>query len=151
MANPRHILILMPDQWRADCLSATGHPVVKTPNVDGLIAQSLRFDRAYTPCPICMPARSSFLSGQYAHNHGQWSNYGQLPPNADTYARRLQSAGYRTAHIGKSHLYEHARGDHLENHKPFLNALGFQDVLEVTGPFATRSTNSIMTHHWAKN
>src|SRR5690349_19682631 len=109
MANRRHIVIVMPDQWRADCFSATGHPVVKTPALDRLMAESVRFDRAYTPSPICQPARSSFLSGLYCHNHGQWWNYGQLPRGVDTYALRLRAAGYRTCHVGKSHLYEHER------------------------------------------
>jgi arylsulfatase A-like enzyme len=150
MPERPNILILMPDQLRADCLSCAGHPVVTTPNLDRLAAEGVRFDRAYTPCPICMPARSSFLSGLFCHNHGQWSNYGRLPAGADTYARRLRAVGYRTCHIGKSHLHPHYKGRHLREAEPFMRALGWDDILEITGPLATRQTDSILTDHWEK-
>ena len=145
-----HVLILMPDQFRADSLSCAGHPVVRTPNLDRLAAEGVRFENAYTTCPVCMPARSSFLSGLFCHNHAQWGNYGHLPPEADTFAKRLAAAGYRTCHVGKSHYYPHARGKHLGEHVPFMNALGWQEVYEVTGPHATRTTDSIMTDHWRR-
>lgn len=150
MAARPNILIIMPDQLRADCLSCAGHPVVQTPNLDRLAAEGVRFPQTYTTSPICMPARSSFLSGLFCHNHGQWSNYGSLPPTADTYAQRLRTAGYRTCHIGKSHLYEHGGGRHLRDHEPFMHALGWDDLFETTGPHATRNTDSIMTDHWQK-
>src|ERR1035437_5177218 len=138
MAKRRHVVIVMPDQWRADCFSGVGHGVVKTPVVDGLMREGVRFARAYTTCPICMPARASFLSGMFCHNHGQWWNYGQLPTDADTYARRLREAAYRTCHVGKSHLYSHGERDHLRNHEGYMRGLGFEDVFEVTGPLATK-------------
>ncbi len=145
-----NILILMPDQMRADCLSCAGHPVIQTPNLDRLAADGVRFPQTYTTCPVCMPARSSFLSGLFCHNHGQWSNHGSLPERADTYARRLQSAGYHTCHIGKSHLYPHRRGHSLREDEPFMHALGWKDVLETTGPYATCMTKSILTDHWER-
>ena len=148
MPTRPNLLILMPDQLRGDCLSSAGHPVVETPHLDRLAAEGVRFDGAYTTCPVCMPARSSFLSGQYCHNHGQWGNYGSLPATADTYAYRLQQAGYRTCHLGKGHLYAHGSGMHLREEEPFMHALGWDDVLETTGPHATRVTDSILTDHW---
>ena len=87
MANKPNILILMTDQQRGDCLSCADHPTVNTPNMDRLAAEGVRFERFYTTCPVCMPARSSFASGQYCHNHGQWGNYGRLPADCDTYMR----------------------------------------------------------------
>jgi len=145
-----NILILMPDQMRADCLSCAGHPVIQTPNFDRIAAEGVRFPLTYTTCPVCMPARSSFLSGLFCHNHGQWANYGRLPATADTYARRLKAAGYHTCHIGKSHLYPHRRGHHLREDEPFMHALGWEDVLETTGPHATCMTKSILTDHWER-
>ncbi len=147
-AKRPNLLILMPDQWRADALSCAGHPAVRTPHVDRLAAEGVRFERAYTPCPLCMPARSSFLSGLYPHNHGQWVNEGHLPADTDTFAGRLRATGYRTAHIGKSHYYVQRRGDHLERHRGYLQALGWSDVFETTGPHATCTTDSILTDHW---
>lgn len=147
-AGRPHILILMTDQQRADCLSCAGHPIVRTPNMDRLAKEGMRFARAYTTSPICLPARSSFLSGLFCHNHGQWENVGHLPPNADTYLRHLKRAGYHTAHVGKSHLYHHEAGHHLNEARPFMRRLGWDDVLETTGPIDTMYTDSIMTDHW---
>jgi len=150
MSDRPHILILMTDQQRADCLSCAGHPVLRTPNMDRLSAEGVRFANAFTSCPICMPARSSFLSGLYCHNHGQWTNRGHLPPGTDTLALRLRQAGWHTCHVGKSHYYPHVRGDHLDRHRGYLQSLGWSDVLETTGPHATRHTDSILTDRWAK-
>ncbi len=144
-----NLLVIMPDQWRPDCLSAAGHPVVETPHLDGLAADGVRFTRTYTPSPVCMPARTSILTGLYPHNHGQWNNYGSTPPRADTYAHHLRNAGYRTCHVGKSHFCQHlGGGQHLRDHEPVMHGLGWDDVYEITGPHATRSTNSLVTDHW---
>jgi choline-sulfatase len=97
-----------------------------------------------------MPARSSFLSGLYSHNHGQWSNEGQLGTGVETYTNLLKESGYYTCHIGKSHLYPHREGHHLDETKPFMRSLGWNDILETTGPWATTYTDSIMTDHWRK-
>ena len=148
MAERPHILILMTDQQRGDCLSCAGHPVVGTPNMDRIAAEGVRFANATTTCPVCMPARSTVLSGLYCHNHGQWGNYGHLPQDVDTYLRHVKRVGYHTCQVGKSHLYSHEAGEHLRQHEPFMHALGFDDVLETTGPWATTKTDSIMTDHW---
>ena len=146
MPDRPHILVLMPDQQRGDCLSCAGHPVVRTPHMDRLAAEGVRFANATTTCPVCMPARSSFLAGTYCHNHGQWGNYGHLPADADTYLRHVKAVGYRTCHVGKSHLYPH-HGD-LRDQEPFMRALGWDDIREVTGPWATVAADSIMTDRW---
>jgi arylsulfatase len=150
MPTRPHIVVIMPDQMRADCLSCAKHPVVQTPHLDRLAAQGTRFVRAYSNSPICMPARTTALTGEYCHTHGQWSNYGRTPLRLDSYARRLRDDGYRTCYVGKSHFYSHTRGDHLSAHVPFMNELGWQDVYETTGPWATVTTDSIMTDHWAE-
>ncbi len=148
MGKRPHILILMPDQQRADCLSCAGNTAIRTPNMDRLAREGVRFNNAYTTCPLCMPARSSFLSGLYCHNHGQWANTGHLPEDADTYLHHVKDVGYHTCHVGKSHLHPHFCGFHLDQAKPFMNRLGWDDVFEVTGPHATRVCESIMTDHW---
>jgi arylsulfatase len=150
MSEQPHIIILMTDQQRADGLSCAGHPVLKTPHMDGLAAQGVRFSHAYTTCPVCMPARSSFLSGLYCHNHGQWYNYGKLPAETQTYAADLAAHGYHTCHIGKSHYYDHKNGEHLDQYQPYLRSLGWQEAFETTGPYATMHTDSILTDRWRK-
>ena len=150
MPDRPNILIIMPDTFRADSMSCAGHPSVRTPNIDRIAAEGMRFANVYTTCPICMPARSSVLSGVYCHNHGQWTNVGRMHPSTDTYLRHLKAAGYHTAQIGKSHLFPHKWGRHLDADKPFMHRLGWDDVLEVTGPLATRGTDSIMTDRWKR-
>ncbi|MFW6133494.1 MAG: sulfatase [Planctomycetota bacterium] len=150
MPTRPHVVVLMTDQHRADCLSCAGHPNVRTPNLDRIAAEGTRFANTYTSCPVCMPARSSFLTGLYSHNHGQWKNGGHLPRGTDTFALRLREAGYDTFHVGKSHYYGHRKNDHLDNHKDYLDALGWSDACETTGPFATLQCRSALTDRWEK-
>jgi len=143
-----HILILMTDQQRADCLSGAGHPVLRTPNLDRIAAEGVRFANAVTTCPLCMPARASFVSGLYCHNHGMWANSGRLPADDETFFHRLRSADYYTGYIGKSHFYEHRPGDHLRNHEDYMHARGIDFVHETTGPWATAKTASYLSDYW---
>ena len=143
------ILILMPDQMRADCLGRAGHPVIRTPNLDRLASEGTRFSHACTNSPLCMPARASFVSGTYPHNHGMWNNAGALPSNDETFFHHLQAAGYHTAYVGKSHFYEHG-GFHMRDREPYMHARGLDDVHETTGPWATVTTDSYMTDDWAE-
>ena len=144
------IIILMPDQMRADCMGWAGNEVIRTPNLDALAAESVRFTRACTTSPLCMPARATFISGTYSHNHGMWGNVARLPGHDETVFHHLQRAGYFTAHVGKSHYYQHVAGDHLRNWQPYMHARGFDYVHETTGPWATAKTDSYMTDHWAR-
>ena len=147
MADRPHIIIIMPDQMRADCMSAAGHPQIQTPHLDRLAAEGVRFTEAHTVSAVCMPARASFINGLYPHNHHMWQNRGQMPAHDETVFHHLQAAGYHTAHIGKSHYYSHA-GDHLREHEDYMHARGLDTVHETTGPWATLTTDSYMTDHW---
>jgi len=149
MPDRPNVLILMTDQQRADCLGCAGHPLLRTPNMDRLAAEGMRFTHACTVSPICMPARASFISGRYVHSHAMWNNKGQLPATDETMFHHLQRSGYCTAHIGKSHYYEH-RGGHLREHEDYMHARGFDYVHETTGPWATLTTDSYMTDDWQR-
>jgi len=108
MADDRpNILFIMTDQQRGDCLSIEDHPVLLTPNMDGIAGRGARFTRAYTTCPTCIAARRSILSGQFAPTHGmvgyregvEWD----APP---TLPAVLGRAGYQTYLAGRSmHQY----------------------------------------------
>lgn len=99
-----NILLVMVDQLVPMLTGAYGHPVVKTPNLDRLAAQSVRFDSAYTPCPVCSPARASFMSGMYVSNIGCYDNATVLPADQPTFAHYLTNAGYETILSGKMHF-----------------------------------------------
>jgi len=102
-----NVLFIVADQHNAKVLGCAGHPNVLTPNLDRLAAQGARFDNAITPSPICTPARISFLSGQYCHNHGYYGLNGPNLAPLPTILGHFRRAGYRTGAIGKIHCPEH--------------------------------------------
>ncbi|MEK7754178.1 MAG: sulfatase-like hydrolase/transferase, partial [Acidobacteriota bacterium] len=65
-----NILFIMVDEMRWDAMGCEKHPVVRTPNLDRLAAEGVRFNRCYTASPVCSPARASAFTGRYAHVHG---------------------------------------------------------------------------------
>ena len=142
---PKDILVLMTDQHRADWIGAYGADWVRTPTLDKLASEGVIFTNCQTTCPVCMPARTSFLTGMYPHNFGMWDNVGRLQDTGETYLHPLRAAGYRTCHVGKSHLHPHGGGRDLRDAEPYMHALGWDDVLECTGPLSTQSTKSILT------
>lgn len=101
---PPNVLIIQADQFRADCLGAAGHPDVRTPALDRLAADGVRYRNAYSTFPVCTPSRYSLLSGLQVRQHGGWTNRCTLAPGIDTFPRALRRAGYRTAAVGKMHF-----------------------------------------------
>lgn len=79
-------------------------PWFKSPNMDRLAAEGVRFRNAFVTLSLCSPSRAAFLTGRYNHLNGIVDNDTPFPGNADTYAARLRAAGYRTAYIGKWHM-----------------------------------------------
>ena len=132
MADRPHILLILTDQQRADCIGVAGHPVLRTPHMDRLAAEGVRFTNAFTTSPLCVPARASIATGQYPHNSNLWQNDATIPLYADTYMKRLLSAGYRTCSIGKNHLYPMENCDLYANH-PAYKAIGFNHIEDMSG------------------
>lgn len=117
MTRP-NVLLIMVDQWRGDCLSAAGHPVVRTPYLDRLAAQGARFERAYSATPTCIPARASLMTGQRPATHGRVGYQDLVPWDYPvTLASTFTDAGYQTQAVGKMHFY------------PERAQLGFQNVI----------------------
>ena len=104
MTKRPNFLFFITDQQRADWLGCYGHPVLKTPNIDAIADQGVRFENFYTASPVCMPNRASLLTGRYPSLHGLRYNGCILPENAVTFVDLLGDTGYHTAAIGKSHL-----------------------------------------------
>ncbi|MBU2547474.1 MAG: sulfatase-like hydrolase/transferase [Proteobacteria bacterium] len=101
----RKILFITTDQQRYDSLGCNGGSVARTPVVDRLAAGGVRFRRAYCQNPVCMPARSTMLTGQYVRTHGVIANGVPLPEDAPGVAAYLkEKAGYKTALLGKAHF-----------------------------------------------
>src|SRR5688572_29253424 len=68
-AKRPNIVLILADDLRWDALGCTGHPFVKTPHIDRLAREGVRFRNAFVTTPICLPSRASILTGQYAHTH----------------------------------------------------------------------------------
>jgi len=100
----RKILFITTDQQRYDTLGCNGGTIARTPVVDRLAADGIRFERAHPQSVVCMPSRSTILTGQYPATHGVWMNGVPLPPDAPSVADTLHNAGYRTALVGKAHF-----------------------------------------------
>ncbi len=97
-------LLIITDQQRADYLGCAGHPILKTPHIDGIASAGIRFDRFYVANPVCMPNRATLMTGRMPSAHGVRSNGIPLSLQSNTFVDVLRENGYRTALVGKSHL-----------------------------------------------
>jgi choline-sulfatase len=94
----------MADQLAAGWLPMYGHGLVQTPALSGLAASGTVFDSAYTPFPLCAPARAAMLTGRFASSVGVYDNAAELRAGAPTVVHALRAAGYYTAVAGKMHF-----------------------------------------------
>ncbi len=99
----KNILFLFSDQHNARAIGCYGNKEVQTPHLDKLAEEGVRFDNAYCNNPICTPSRISFLSGQYAHNHGYFGLMGPQIEQLPHIFSHFKKAGYATGWVGKSH------------------------------------------------
>lgn len=99
----QNILLVLTDQQRFDTIEALGNPVIKTPVLNELVANGTAFTRAYTPCPVCVPARYSMLTGQMPHRTGLFENK-TMPEGRESIMQLLSQQGYQTYGAGKMHF-----------------------------------------------
>lgn len=98
------ILIFMSDQHNASYMRCAGNPVVETPNMDRIAAQGVRFENSYTSCPLCVPARMSFMTGQLPSTLSVFHNEETLRSDHVTFAHVAGAMGYETALVGRMHF-----------------------------------------------
>ncbi len=103
-AERPNILLIMPGLMRAGAMACDGNAQVRTPNIDRLAAEGIRFPRTYANVPVCCPARAILLAGTYPHVNGMVANDLRLRESEVTIAEILRDAGYRTGFVGKWHL-----------------------------------------------
>jgi arylsulfatase A-like enzyme len=115
MARPSdtNVLVIISDQYFHNAMSGAGHPVVRTPNLDRLMHEGVRFENAVCPTPFCSPSRASIMTGLYPHTHGITSNVRDaergLDPKLFSTDAALAGAGYTLAQRGKWHLGDKGR------------------------------------------
>ncbi|MGI9477734.1 MAG: sulfatase-like hydrolase/transferase [Hyphomicrobiaceae bacterium] len=105
--KPANLIVIMSDEHDPRFMGLSGHPRVKTPTFDRMAATGVNFTNAYTPCPICVPARAAFATGQYVHRIRHWDNAMPYTGSIHGWGHVLQESGRRVESIGKLH-YRHA-------------------------------------------
>ncbi len=99
-----NIILIMADDLGYECLGCYGGTSYRTPNLDALAAEGLRFTHAYAQ-PLCTPTRVQLMTGLY--NHRNWRAFGVVDPQATTIGHVMQRAGYKTCMAGKWQLYSY--------------------------------------------
>ena len=120
------------DQQRYDTLGCNGGTLARTPVIDALAAAGARYERAVPQSVVCMPSRSTMITGQHPSTHGVWMNGVPLPTDAPSVAADLLRHGYRTALVGKAHF------------EPFMDPFG-----RFTENNVARSGEETLASRWS--
>ena len=102
--QPCNLLIIMSDEHSRKLAGCYGHPLVQTPNIDGLAGRGTLFTDAYTAVPVCVPARAAFAVGKYNHQVGFWDNADPYDGSVTSWHHTLRARGHHVAAIGKLHF-----------------------------------------------
>lgn len=100
----QNILIVMADQLTALALGCYGNPTVKSPHIDRLATEGVKFESAYSSSPLCTPARYAFMTGQNISQCGGYDNAAYMPSTMPTFAHYMRMMGYQTTLAGKMHF-----------------------------------------------
>ncbi len=101
--GPMNIVVLYADDWRHDTLGVAGNPVVKTPSIDALAQDGVRFTHNCVTTAICGVSRATLFTGQWMSRHGNEAFQPFKTPWAETYPGLLRDHGYHVGHVGKWH------------------------------------------------
>ncbi len=105
-AEKPNIVFFLADDVSQEDFGCYGHPTIKTPNIDALAAQGMRFDNAYLTTSSCSPTRCSIITGRYPHNTGAPELHVNLPDSQIRFPELLRKGGYFTVLSGKNHMFE---------------------------------------------
>jgi arylsulfatase len=146
----KNILLILTDQQRHDTIEGYGNPIIRTPALRRLASEGTFYSRAYTPSPVCVPARYSLLAGVYPHHSGCADN-DVMPEGRRSIMELLKEHGYQTHGVGKMHFtFEHGgdmalwgfdgrdtseevEGAARDDFHDYLAANGFEHVEDVHG------------------
>lgn len=118
MSDKPNVLLVCTDHWPGTLFGVAGHPVIHTPTLDTLTQSGVRFSRAYSECPVCIPARRTLMTGLSPRSHGdRVFKVNEPMPQAPNVAQTFRDAGYQAYAVGKLHVY------------PQRDRIGFDDVI----------------------
>ncbi|MDN5213313.1 sulfatase [Fulvivirgaceae bacterium BMA12] len=109
--TPPNLILIIADDMNWDDSGAYGHPHIKTPNIDQLSHDGMRFTQAFLTTSSCSPSRTSIITGKYPHNTDAEQLHWPLPEGQLTFVEQLKDAGYWTGLAGKYHLGDAVRDD----------------------------------------
>lgn len=115
MRPPLNILFITADQWRGECLSRLGHPMVKTPHLDALALEGVQFTRHYANAVPCGPSRASLHTGMYLQNHRSGTNGTPLDARHTNWAREVTRVGYDPVLFGYTDTSQDPREEDPES------------------------------------
>lgn len=104
-APAKNLIIICPDEMRADCAGYAGNRVIRTPNIDALAGRGVVFGNHFTVMPKCAPSRISLMTGRYTHTGGYRTVSQAMNPGDDDLLARFTAAGYQCALFGKDHCW----------------------------------------------
>lgn len=104
MTKKKQLIFLMTDTTRKDMVGCYGNPKMKTPNLDKIAREGIRYENAYSCQPVCGPARSAIFTGTFPHTNGMVTNSIAMGANVKTVGQRLTDAGIPCGYVGKWHL-----------------------------------------------
>jgi arylsulfatase A-like enzyme len=154
MPDKMNVLFFITDQQRSDMLHCYGNSVIKTPNLDKLARDGVRFTNAFCTNPMCMPNRATLLTGYYPNVHDVRSNGINLRTDVPTITQTLVNRGYHTINVGKTHynfwtppynpkeksaesfddwVLDNPKGNHLTHENFPMPYYGFQELNLVIG------------------
>ncbi len=147
MKKKPNIILIFPDQHRGEIIGCMGDPVAITPNLDKLASEGVLFTQCFTNSPLCIPARATLMTGKYVSEHGVINNNMEADSSSQSHVRNIRDAGYHTAVIGKSHLYQHNTENNTDDKVDVIREWGFDDIHEITGPIASIRYDSPYTEY----
>jgi arylsulfatase A-like enzyme len=128
-----NVVVFFTDQQRWDSVGAYGSPMALTPNLDRMAERGTLLEQAFTPQPVCAPARGCMQTGQFATEHGVWRNAETLAPGVGpTLAGLFDEHGYDTGYVGKWHLASTGVDPVPEEHRAGYDHWRVADALEHT-------------------
>ncbi len=109
-SQPQHLVLITVDTLRADHIGAYGYEAARTPTLDSLAKESIRFERAYSHASLTQPAIASLLTGRLADEHGVYDNLSKLSGEVRTLAEQLNEAGFETAGFVGNYVLRRGQG-----------------------------------------